>query len=111
MSDVAEQLGVHESTVSRTVREKYLQCARGVYPLSFFFSRSAAADNRQNHFGATAAKTLLRQLVDGEDKRHPLSDQKLCALLAEQGCVISRRTAAKYREELNIPGTAGRRLP
>lgn len=108
MADVARELNVHESTVSRAVREKYLQCARGVYPLSYFFSRGAAAD-AGTEMGGTAARALLRQLIDREDKRQPLSDQKLCEELARQGCAVSRRTVAKYRGEMSIPGASGRK--
>ena len=108
MADVAQELGVHESTVSRTIREKYLQCARGVYPMSYFFSRSATAD-QSGTMGGTAARALLKQLLDREDKSRPLSDQKLCEEMERQGCPISRRTVAKYREEMNIPGASGRK--
>lgn len=106
MADVADAVGVHESTVSRAVREKYLQCQRGVYPLGYFFSRGGAGED----MGAAAAKAALRRLIDGEDKAHPLSDQKLCEALAAEGCPVSRRTVAKYRDELNIPGASGRRV-
>lgn len=109
MADAAQELGVHESTISRAVREKYLQCAKGVYPMSYFFSRSATAGDSESAVGGTAARALLRKLIDGEDKAAPLSDQKLCEAMARQGCAISRRTVAKYREEMNIPGAAGRR--
>lgn len=109
LADVAQELGLHESTISRAVREKYLQCSRGVYPMSYFFSRSAASQQQESQVGGTAARALLRRLIDQEDKEKPLSDQKLCQSMAELGCPISRRTVAKYREELNIPGAAGRR--
>ncbi len=105
MADVADAVGIHESTVSRAVREKYLQCQRGVYPLGWFFSRGGAGGD----MGGAAAKAALRRLIDGEDKAHPLSDQKLCEALAAEGCPISRRTVAKYRDELNIPGASGRK--
>lgn len=105
MADVADVVGIHESTVSRAVREKYLQCQRGAYPLAYFFSRGGAGGD----MGGTAAKAALRRLIDGEDKAHPLSDQKLCEALAAEGCPISRRTVAKYRDELNIPGASGRK--
>ena len=107
MADVALELDLHTSTVSRAVREKYLQCRQGVFPLSYFFSRSVGGEDG-SALGGSAAQTLLRQLIDGEDKSAPLSDQKLCQALAAQGCAISRRTVAKYREQLGIPGAAGR---
>lgn len=109
MADVAQELGVHESTISRAVREKYLQCTRGVYPMSYFFSRSVTAEGTGAELGGTAARALLRKLIDGEDKNHPLSDQRLCEQMAQNGCPISRRTVAKYREEMNIPSASGRK--
>ncbi|MBR6113800.1 MAG: RNA polymerase factor sigma-54 [Oscillospiraceae bacterium] len=108
MLDVAEELSVHESTVSRTVRGKYLQCSRGLYPLSYFFSASAVKNSRID-LGSAAAKSMLKKLIDSEDSAHPLSDQKLCEALASHGCPISRRTVAKYRGELNIPGASARK--
>lgn len=109
MADVAQQLGLHESTISRTVREKYLQCPRGVFPLGFFFSRRATAEDTSASMGGTAARALLRRLIDEEDKAHPLSDQKLCDRMAQEGCPVSRRTIAKYRDEMNIPNAAYRK--
>ena len=109
MADVAWELGVHESTVSRAVREKYLQCSKGVYPLSYFFSRRASEDEGAQSMGGAAARQLLKRLIAEEDKANPLSDQKLCERMAREGCAVSRRTVAKYREEMNIPGAAGRR--
>lgn len=104
MAEVAEALGIHESTVSRAVREKYLQCAQGLYPLSYFFSRSAGAGT-----SVAAAHTLLRRIIDGEDKSAPLSDRQLCQQLAREGCALSRRAVARYRSELGIPNAAGRK--
>ncbi|WP_418271973.1 RNA polymerase factor sigma-54 [Intestinimonas sp.] len=114
LADLAQKVGVHESTVSRTVREKYLQCASGVYPLSYFFSRSLGAPaarpgTEENASSPDFAKALLKKLICGEDKRKPLSDQKLCERMAREGCELSRRTVAKYRDELGIPSTTGRK--
>lgn len=111
LADVAQRVGVHESTVSRAVKDKYLQCSAGVYPLNYFFSRSLGAPSACGGEAACAdqAKALLRQLVNGEDRRKPLSDQKLCELMSARGCPLSRRTVAKYRDELGIPATTGRR--
>ena len=110
LADVADRLGVHESTVSRAVKDKYIQCSMGVYPLSYFFSRSLGADRQtEGAVSPDAAKALLKKLIAGEDKRHPLSDQKLCELMEAQGCTLSRRTVAKYRDELRIPSTTGRK--
>lgn len=113
LSDIAGELGVHESTVSRAVKDKYMQCSMGVYPLSYFFSRSLGAPAPAGGHGNAAspdfAKALLKRLVAEEDKRKPLSDQKLCEQMEREGCAIARRTVAKYRDELNIPGTTGRK--
>lgn len=106
LADVAAELSIHESTVSRAVREKYLQCARGVYPLSFFFPREVGAGEGQS---AHEIKNQLLQLIREEDKSRPCSDQKLCQLLAEEGYAVSRRTVAKYREELGVSSAVGRR--
>lgn len=111
MSDVAQELAVHESTISRTVREKYLQCAHGVYPMNYFFSRPATVEETKGGLGGTAARMLLFRFVDEEDKSHPLSDQKLCERMAQENCPISRRTVTKYREEMNIPSASGRKQP
>ena len=105
LADIADQLGVHESTVSRAIREKYLECPHGVYPLSFFFSRTAGGEDTSVY----QVKALLSRLIGEEDPAHPLSDQKLSDLLREKGLDIARRTVAKYRTELGIPGTTGRR--
>lgn len=109
LADIAQQLELHESTVSRAVREKYLQCSRGVYPFSYFFSRTASTSGEGGQLGGTAARAMLRGLIDGEDQKHPLSDQKLCQEMARLGCPVSRRTVAKYREEMDIPGASGRK--
>ena len=112
LSDIAQKIGVHESTVSRTIRDKYIQCASGVYPLSYFFSRclgSSRAKAAGDAVSPDTAKNLLKKLIAGEDKKKPLSDQKLCELMTKEGCELSRRTVAKYRDELGIPSTTGRR--
>ena len=111
LADVAGRIGVHESTVSRAVKDKYIQCSMGVYPLSYFFSRGLGASASAGEEAASpdAAKALLKKFIAGEDKKKPLSDQKLCELMAAQGCPLSRRTVAKYRDELHIPSTAGRK--
>lgn len=113
LSDVGAQMGVHESTVSRAVRGKYIQCHGSVYPMQFFFSRGLGDRTGLCPGGSAAspdyAKSLLKKLVEEEDKKKPLSDQKLCQLMAAQGCDLSRRTVAKYRDELGIPSTTGRK--
>ena len=111
MTDVAQELDLHESTISRTIREKYLQCAHGVFPLRYFFVNSAVtAPEEVQAASATAAKILLQTVIAQEDKAHPLSDQKIAEQMEKLGCPISRRTVSKYREELNIPSTFGRKF-
>lgn len=117
LADVAGSLSVHESTVSRAMREKYIQCSNGVYPFHYFFSRGLSsagpAVSRDGRVSETvspdSAKALLKKLISEEDKSKPLSDQKICTLMEREGIQISRRTVAKYRDELNIPCTTGRK--
>lgn len=102
LSDLAERLEFHPSTVSRAVRGKYLQCRQGTYPLRYFFSRPISGGvSRQ------AAKQTLLALIREEDR--PLSDQALCRLLAERGITVARRTVTKYRLELGVGSAAARR--
>ncbi|MCI2105553.1 MAG: RNA polymerase factor sigma-54 [Intestinimonas sp.] len=108
LADVAGRIGVHESTVSRAVKDKYLQCSNGVYPLNYFFSRSLG-DGGGDTSSPDFAKAILKKLIAEENKKKPLSDQKLCQIMAERGCTLSRRTVAKYRDELHIPCTTGRK--
>ena len=104
MTELADKLGVHPSTVSRAVRGKYLACRWGVYPLSKFFAAEVTG-------GGTGAGILakMRELIASEDPAHPLSDRELSEALAKQGYDISRRTVAKYREEAIIPPASARR--
>lgn len=96
---IAQEMEVHESTVSRAVKDKFLQCSYGVFPLSYFFSR-AIGDGEG--LSQDRAKAVLRSIIEGENKQSPLSDQKICDEMAKRGTPISRRTVAKYRDELNI---------
>jgi RNA polymerase sigma-54 factor len=108
LAQAAEKLDLHESTVSRAVRNKYIQCAYGVFPMKYFFRRTLPAAGGED-VSTDRAKTALRALIDGEDKGKPYSDQTLSELLCAQGVQISRRTVAKYRNELGLPSVAGRR--
>ncbi|MBE6919458.1 MAG: RNA polymerase factor sigma-54 [Ruminococcaceae bacterium] len=103
MKELAQELKVHPSTVSRCLREKYLQCRQGTYPLRWFFPLPSGGVSRQ------AVQQRLVQLVRQEDSARPLSDEKLCRLLQQQGVEISRRTVAKYRSELGVPSASGRK--
>lgn len=108
MLDVAEAMGVHESTVSRAVRDKYLQCDKGVFPMSGFFSKALGADGDET-ISANAIQKKIKKIIDTEDKKKPISDQKITDLLTEEGVQISRRTVAKYREGMGIGGTSARK--
>ena len=108
LAEVAKEMGVHESTVSRTIKDKYLQCSQGLLPLSYYFSRSLAAATGEG-IAPEKAKEAIRALIEKEDKKKPLSDQKVCDILAQQKVILSRRTVAKYRDELGIPSASGRK--
>ncbi|WP_425806073.1 RNA polymerase factor sigma-54 [Desulfitobacterium sp. Sab5] len=106
LKDIAEEVGVHESTVSRATANKYVQTPRGIFEFKFFF-----ASGIKNEQGVTTEgiKQVLKDLIAGESSKAPFSDQKLSELLKEKGMEISRRTVAKYRDELGIPSTALRK--
>ncbi|MFI3250047.1 MAG: RNA polymerase factor sigma-54 [Eubacteriales bacterium] len=108
--DVAKQLGVHESTISRTIRDKFLQCGHGVFPLGYFFSRGVSTQSEGVEISVDQVKTALRNLIEQENKQKPLSDQAMVAKLSLQGMALSRRTVAKYRDEMGIASTAGRKI-
>jgi RNA polymerase sigma-54 factor len=106
--EVAEMVDVHESTVSRATTEKYAHTPRGTFELKFFFS--VGIDTRDGQqVSATAVRSRIRRLVDEEPAGKPLSDQALADRLAETGIQLARRTVAKYREQLGIPGSSQRR--
>ncbi len=109
LSDIAEQIGVHESTVSRAMRGKFLQCSHGVFPLNYFLSTSAVAVGNNEKI-ADEVKKEICEIIRQENKLKPYSDQKISELLSENGIRISRRTVNKYRSEMGIPDKSGRRL-
>lgn len=109
MADIAEELGIHESTVSRAVKEKYLQCDRGIFPLHDFFSKAMAKTEEVGTVSADSIKDRLKAIIEAEDKKKPLSDRELTEKLVDEGIQISRRTVAKYREAMGIAGAAGRK--
>lgn len=108
MQEVAEKVGVHPATVSRTVNDKYVSTPKGTVELRRFFTQGMAKTDGEI-VTKDAVHDALKALVDAEDKRHPLSDEALAAKLKEQGYPVARRTVAKYRGILNIPGTSERR--
>ncbi len=108
LQDVAQEIGMHESTISRVTTRKYMHTPRGVYELKYFFS-SHVGTTAGGECSATAIRAMIRKLIEAEDPRHPLSDIKLAALLQAQGIQVARRTVAKYREALSIPSSSQRR--
>lgn len=108
LKDVAEEVGIHESTVSRSISGKYLQCPRGVFEIKYFFS-AGVSDNEGKGISSKSIKEFIKELVEQENPEKPLSDQKMVELLQDQGFNISRRTVAKYRDELGILSSSKRK--
>lgn len=106
---LAEVLGLHESTISRVTQGKYLQCPRGVFEFRHFFGSGIAREDGEIA-SATAIRAKLRELIEREDRKKPLSDARLAELLAADGIPIARRTVAKYREQLQIPPASRRKV-
>lgn len=102
LREIAEQLGLHESTISRVTTQKFMATPRGIFELKYFFG-SHVSTVAGGECSATAIRALIRQLVGAEDTKRPLSDAKIAEILGQQGIVVARRTIAKYREALNIP--------
>jgi len=102
LKDVAEMTGLDISTVSRVANSKYIQTHFGIYPLKFFFSEGMQTD-AGDEVSTREIKRILQECLGNEDKRKPLTDEKLTEILQEKGYLIARRTVAKYREQLNIP--------
>lgn len=101
LRDVAEDIGMHESTVSRVTSNKYVHCPQGIYELKYFFS-TAVSTGDGDAVAAEAIKTRIRQLIGGENPAKPLSDNRISQLLAKENITVARRTIAKYREQLKI---------
>ncbi|MCL2162213.1 MAG: RNA polymerase factor sigma-54 [Betaproteobacteria bacterium] len=108
LREIADQLELHESTVSRVTTQKYMATPRGVFELKYFFGSHVATDTG-GAASSTAIRALIRQIIDAEDKKKPLSDAKIADLLNEQGIVVARRTIVKYRTLLNIPAVSQRK--
>lgn len=104
MHELAEELKLSDSTVSRAISKKYMDTPQGLLEMKDFFSRVATSENGSETSGADA-KNLLREIVDGEDKGKPYGDDEIAKIMAEKGCPIARRTVVKYREALGIPSS------
>ncbi len=108
LHDVAEVVGMHESTISRVTTQKYMHTPQGIFELKYFFSSHVSTDSG-GECSSTAIRAIIKKLVAAENTKKPLSDSKITALLAEQGIKVARRTIAKYRESLGIPASNERK--
>jgi RNA polymerase sigma-54 factor len=102
LREIADTLGLHESTISRVTTQKYMLTPHGMFELKYFFG-SHVATEAGGEASSTAIRALIKQLIGAEDPKNPFSDSKITDMLAEQGMVVARRTVAKYREALKIP--------
>ena len=108
LRDVAEDIGMHESTVSRVVSNKYIHTPRGLFPMKFFFHSGIDRDYGED-ISSLTVKRKIEQLIADEDSKRPLSDSELTRILKREGINIARRTVAKYRDELSIPSSTNRK--
>lgn len=108
LAEIAEAVGMHESTISRVTTQKYMLTPRGVFELKFFFSSHVGTDGG-GECSSTAIRAIIKKLIAAEDVRKPLSDSKLADLLNGQGIQVARRTVAKYREAMRIPASSERK--
>jgi RNA polymerase sigma-54 factor len=108
LRDVAEDIGMHESTVSRVTTSKYVHTPQGIFELKFFFNSGISRTNGED-LASQAVKSKIKELVDSEDVKRPHSDQKIVELLKKGGIDIARRTVAKYREQLGILSSSKRK--
>ena len=108
LRDVAESVGMHESTISRVTSNKYVHTPRGTFELKYFFN-SAIKRDHQNDIASESVKQAIRNIIAGEDQKAPLSDQRIVEILGQDGIQIARRTVAKYREMLGILSSSKRK--
>lgn len=102
LRDVADELGLHESTVSRVTTNKYIHTSYGIFELKYFFGSGVSASDGGEDMAAESVRLKIKQLIEAEDSAKPLSDQDLVKLLEDQNIKIARRTVAKYREAMNV---------
>lgn len=109
LRDIAEALGIHESTVSRVTAQKYVACSRGVFELKYFFSQGLESRGGDDAVSAQAVRRRIRELIEAEKAENVLSDEALVCLLKRENIDVARRTVAKYREAMGIPTSAQRK--
>jgi RNA polymerase sigma-54 factor len=108
LRDVAEEVEMHESTISRVTTNKYMHTPRGVFEFKYFFSSHLSSVSGEDQ-SSTSVRAKIRKLIGAENPAKPLSDSKIAKLLADEGISVARRTVAKYREAMNIPSSSERR--
>lgn len=108
LKDIADEIEVHESTVSRAVNGKYMQCPNGLFEIKYFFQSGVKGASGEG-VSSESVKSVMKEMIDKEDSKKPLSDQFIADELVKAGINISRRTVAKYRDELNIPPSSKRK--
>ena len=108
LRQIAEDVGIHESTVSRSINSKYMQSPRGVFEIKYFFTSGVSAGGGEG-MSSNAVKSIIREMVEKEDSKKPCSDQYMADRMQADGINISRRTVAKYREEMGIPSSQKRK--
>jgi RNA polymerase sigma-54 factor len=108
LKNIADKIGVHESTVSRAINGKYVQTSRGVFELKYFF-RSGIENETGDGISSESIKKMMKNLIEQENHKHPISDQDIADTLAKEGLMISRRTVAKYRDDLGILSSSKRK--
>ena len=110
LRDVAEDVSMHESTISRVTSNKYLHCSQGIFELKFFFNTSIPRSQEGlTELSSVAVREMIRKMVEEEDPNHPLKDQEIVGRLKAQNVELARRTVAKYRMELSIPSASRRK--
>lgn len=109
LHQIAQELGLHTSTIARAVKDKYIACPRGIFPLKHFFPHASNIKEDGKTISHLAARQLLQDLIAAEDKKKPFSDNALVRLMAEAGIPCARRTIAKYRRALHIPTASQRK--
>jgi RNA polymerase sigma-54 factor len=110
LKQVADDIGLHESTISRVTANKYMYCPQGILELKYFFNTGIQrTDHSADELSSVTVREMIRQMVEQEDAQHPLKDQEIAAKLQKNNIMIARRTVAKYRSEVNIPSASQRK--
>lgn len=108
LSEIADSIEMHESTISRVTTQKYMLTPHGIYELKFFFS-SHVSTNSGGECSSTAIRAKIKKIIESENRAKPLSDSAIAKMLCDTGIMVARRTVAKYRESLSIPSSSQRK--